>query len=155
MRNNSIKTTILAIFICLSLTVFFFTYNHSPTSSLKACRSQLVLIHDKFKLNMDFNFIFGSEKGSVTVNGAGYGLSGAFTIDRRIDFNYESEHGQIFLNSIAVHPYMGDSAEKGGANKHLPDFFFLNNTTLPLTIANDTMRHPVLLLGDTPLFLCE
>ncbi|HEM8661716.1 hypothetical protein [Klebsiella aerogenes] len=132
-------------------------YLSSPfsTGSAISCHSRHTLINNDFKLDASYGFIFGGNKGELTMYGYAIEDGVRVNIRRVISFTYTKMDNIYTLHSKRVEKFYGDNSEKGNVNIHLPEFFYQTGKDITMQLNRDSFNVPIIFVHRMPVFYCN
>lgn len=132
-------------------------YLSSPfsTGSAISCHSRHTLINNDFKLDASYGFIFGGNKGELTMYGYAIEDGVRVNIRRVISFTYTKMDNIYTLHSKRVEKFYGDNSEKGNVNIHLPEFFYQTGKDITMQLNRYSFNVPIIFVHRMPVFYCN
>lgn len=120
-----------------------------------SCQSRYTLSQNNFKLDANYGFIIGDNKGELTIYGYSIENGVHVNIRRAIRFTYTKIDNVYRLHNTKIESIVGDESEKGNINIHLPAFFNHEGEVLTMQITHDKFNVPVFFVHNMPMFYCK
>lgn len=95
-----------------------------------SCQSRYTLSQNNFKLDANYGFIIGDNKGELTIYGYSIENGVHVNIRRAIRFTYTKIDNVYRLHNTRIESIVGDESEKGNINIHLPAFLIMRERCL-------------------------
>ncbi len=120
-----------------------------------SCQSRHTLINDNLKLDADYGFIIGGNKGELSVHGYSIENGNRINIRRAISFSYTKMDDIYTLYSKRIESFNGDNSENGNINANFPEFFYQPGKDITIKINRDKFDVPIIFVHNMPLFYCN
>lgn len=152
------KSKIIPFLIgCAGALLGAYLYFSSPLRSTKviSCQSLHTLIQNNFKLEANYGFIIGDNKGELTIYGYSKENGSRLNIRRAISFTYTKTDNIYRLQSTRIESISGDESVKSNVDVYLPSFFHQTGKDLTMQITRDDFNIPVFFVHNMPMFYCK
>lgn len=152
------KSKIISFLIgCTGALIGAYLYLSGPlrTGKVISCQSLHTIIQNDFRLEANYGFIIGDNKGELTIYGYSKENGVRLNIRRAIGFTYTKTDNIYRLQSTRIESISGDKSAESNVNVHLPAFFYQTGKDLTMQITRDEFNVPVIFVHNMPMFYCK